>query len=319
MECWLLFDGETESNDPGAYETRRFIEAGRKQGINVTVIKPEQFDLCVTRDDRDSVLVNGRVVQLPDFVLPRISGTVNYFTLAVIRHLERLGVPCFNGSESMEQVKDKLHSQQILAENGIPVPNTMLAKFPVNVELVEQNLGFPVVVKTLVGTHGSGVFLCDDHDRFGDLIELIGETQPNMHLIFQEFVKASHGRDLRVFVIDGKVVAAMQRTAGDGGFKANFSRGGKVESFKIDDVIAELAIESAQTLGLDIAGIDILFDKDGYKICEANAAPDFRGLESCCNVSIADEIMSSIANRLAVKDGDDVLRIFDTIPGMLSA
>jgi len=158
-----------------------------------------------------------------------------------------------------------------------------------------------------------------DHDRFGDLIELIGETQPNMPLIFQEFIEASHGRDLRVFVIDGKVVAAMQRTAGDGGFKANFSRGGKVENFKIDSVIAELAIESAQTLGLDIAGIDILFDKKGYKICEANAAPDFRGLESCCNVSIADEIMSSIANRLAVKDGDDVLRIFDTIPGMLSA
>lgn len=318
MECWLLFDGETESPNPGAYEVRRFIEAGRRYNINVTVLKPEQFDLCVTRDDRDSVMIDGQVIPLPDFVLPRISGAVNYFTLAVIRHLERLGVPCFNGSESMEAVKDKLHSQQILAENNIPVPNTMLAKFPVNTDLVEQTLGFPVVVKTLVGTHGSGVFLCDDYDRFEDLIELIGETQPNLHLIFQEFIAASHGRDLRVFVIDGKVVAGMQRKSNDGSFKANFSRGGTVENFVVDPEIEELAIESARTLNLDIAGIDILFDNGGYKICEANAAPDFRGLESCCDINIADKILQSIANRLAKTVTKEVIRQYDNVTSIVN-
>ncbi len=299
MECWLLYDGEIESADPGAYETRRFVETGRKLGINVTVLKAEQFDLCVTREDRDSVIISGEIVQLPDFVLPRISGNANYFTLAVIRHLERLGVQSFNGSESIECVKDKLHSQQILAENNLPVPNTMLAKFPVNIDIVEQNLGFPVVVKTLVGTHGSGVFLCDTRKRFEEVIELIGETQPNMHLIFQEFIAASHGRDLRVFVVDGRVVASMERQATDGSFKANFSRGGKTHSYDINHEIEEIALESARTLNLDIAGIDILFDDHGYKICEANSAPDFRGLENCCNVDIAKEILSSVSKRVS--------------------
>ena len=319
MECWLLFDGELESPNPGAYEARRFVEAGRRQGINVTVLKPEQFDLCVTRDDRDSVMIDGQVVQLPDFILPRISGNVTYFTLAVIRHLERLGVQSFNGSESIEAVKDKLHSQQIMAENNLPVPNAMLAKFPIDSDLVEKTLGFPVVVKTLVGTHGSGVFLCETKDRFHDLMELLGETQSNVHLIFQECIKASHGRDLRVFVIDGKVIAAMQRQSTDGSFKANFSRGGKVEQFPINKEIERLAVESARTLNLDIAGIDILFDAEGYKICEANSAPDFRGLESCCNISIADKILSSIASRIASDASQDIITKFPNMREAWSA
>ena len=307
MECWILFDGDFESHQAGAYEVRRFIEAGRRQGINVSVYRPDRFDLIVTRDDRDSVMIDSLPVQLPDFVLTRISGDVNYFTLAVIRHLERLGVPCFNGSEALEAVKDKLHSQQMLAEYNLPVPNTMLAKFPIDLDMVEQTIGFPVVVKTLVGTHGSGDFLCDTREKFHDLMLLINETSPHVHVIFQEFISASFGRDLRVFVIDGKPVAAMKRQSRDGNFKANFSRGGSVEEFPMTPEIAQLAVESARALNLDIAGVDILFDENGYQICEANGAPDFRGLESCCNVSIADEILMSIVNRVALMQHDDVL------------
>lgn len=308
MECWILYDGDFESHQPGAYETRRFIEAGRKHGVNISVYRPEQFDLIVNCDDRDSVMIDSRTLQLPDFVLTRISGDVNYFTLAVIRHLERLGVPCFNGAEALEAVKDKLHSQQMLAEHNLPVPKTMLGKFPVDIEMVEQKIGFPVVVKTLVGTHGNGVFLCETRDKFCDLMHLLNETSPDIHIIFQEFIAASHGRDLRVFVIDGRVVAAMKRQSKDGNFKANFSRGGNVEQFEITREIEELAIESSRALNLDIAGIDILFDEEGYQICEANGAPDFRGLESCCNVSIADEILGSIINRVVSLHARDVLR-----------
>jgi len=307
MECWILFDGDYESDQAGAYEVRRFMEAGRRQEVNVSVFKPEQFDLIVTRDDRDSVMVDSQTLPLPDFVLTRISGDVTYFTLAVIRHLERLGVPCFNGSEALDAVKDKLHSQQMLAEYNLPVPNTMLAKFPVDIELVEQTIGFPVVVKTLVGTHGSGVFLCETRDKFDDLMMLINETSPHVHVIFQEFIAASFGRDLRVFVIDGKPIAAMQRKSQDGNFKANFSRGGSVEEYKLTPEIAELAVETARALNLDVAGVDILFDRDGYQICEANGAPDFRGLERCCKVSIADEIMMSVTKRVALLQNDDIL------------
>ncbi len=307
MECWILYDGEADSSGPGAYEVRRFAESGKRQGINVTVFRPEQFELVVTQDDRDSVLIDGQVAQLPDFILPRISGNVNYFTLAVIRHLERLGVEAFNGSEAIESVKDKLHTQQILAENNIPVPDTMLAKFPCDTSIVEQVFDFPIVVKTLVGTHGNGVFLCETKEKLNDIMELMRETKPDIQLIFQEFISRSHGCDLRVFVIDGEAVAAMKRTAQDGSFKANASRGARVEQFPMNEDIRKLAVDSSRTLNLDIAGIDILFDGDGYKICEANSAPDFRALESCCDINIADTIFSSIAGRMAREAGEDLL------------
>ncbi|MBK67207.1 MAG: alpha-L-glutamate ligase [Rickettsiales bacterium] len=299
MECWILFDGETEGTDPGAYEARRLIEAGRRKDLDVRVIRPEQFDLVVTRDDRKSVLIDGNVVRLPDFVLTRISGDVNYFTMAVLRHLERLGVPTYNRSAPIDAVKDKLHSLQILAESGIPVPVTMLGKFPVDVDLVKKVIGFPVVVKTLVGTHGNGVFLCNDESNFEDLMQLIRQTGADTQLLFQQFIASSKGRDLRVMVINGKAVAAMERRATDGSFKANFSRGGMVKEFKLTPAIEELAIETARVLDLDIAGIDILFDgRKGYKICEANSAPDFRGLESCCDISVADEILDAMISEL---------------------
>ncbi len=313
MECWIIFDGRTEGTDPGAYEARRLIEAGRRKDLQMRVIRPEQFDLIVTDDDRRSVLIDGTVARLPDFVLTRISGDVNYFTMAVLRHLERLGVPTFNKSVSVEAVKDKLHSQQILAESGLPVPATMLGKFPVDVELVKKTIGFPVVVKTLVGTHGNGVFLCENERNFDDLMQLIRQTsQDSVQLLFQEFIATSRGRDLRVMVIDGKVVAAMERRAANGGFKANFSQGGSVRPFKLTPALEELVLTTARKLDLDITGIDLLFDgRKGYKICEANSAPDFKGLESCCDVSVSDEILDSMIARVREMHERDTTNITD--------
>lgn len=99
------------------------------------------------------------------------------------------------------------------------------------VELIEKHLGFPVVVKTLSGSQGSGVFLSENKSSFKDLMELIEATNKTANIVLQEFISGSHGRDLRVFTIGGRVVATMLRTAQEGEFKANFSIGGTVEEY----------------------------------------------------------------------------------------
>src|SRR5690625_844887 len=262
------------------------------------VIAPEQFDLVVTRDDRKSVVVDNEVLQLPDFVLPRMGAGTNYFALAVIRHLERLGVHTFNSSQSIDTVKDKLYTQQILAEHNIPVPKTMLIKYKSDVDLVERHLGFPVVVKTISGAQGSGVFLAETKSKFVDLLEMINAYKPRATMILQKFIEQSRGIDLRVFTVGGRAVAAMKRIAGDDSFKANFSRGGKVEPYEITPEIEWLATETSRVLDLDIAGIDLLFDGDHFKICEANSSPGFEGIESCMDVNIPDEIYQFLRVRL---------------------
>jgi gamma-F420-2:alpha-L-glutamate ligase len=263
------------------------------------VYKPEQFDLIVTREDRKSILIDGETALLPDFLLPRMGAATTYFALAVIRHLERLGVNAYNSSQSIDTVKDKLFTQQILAENNLPVPKTMLVKFPVDVGLVEKYLGFPVVVKTLSGSQGIGVFLAESRANFEDLMQLIEATSSRANIILQEFISSSRGIDLRVFTIGGRVVACMKRESKGDNFQANYSKGGLVNQFDVTPEIERLATETSRILGLDIAGIDLLFDGEHFKVCEANSSPGFEGLEKCCRVNIPQEIYDFIRLRLS--------------------
>ncbi|GJL85025.1 MAG: alpha-L-glutamate ligase [Micavibrio sp.] len=295
MEVWVLFNEDIEAPSAEAFEVRRFLAVGREMGVDVKVFKPEQFDLLVSEDDRESILIDGSLKPLPDFVLPRTYVIdTGYFALAVIRQLERLGVRIFNNSQTIEMVADKLHTHQVLVESGLPTPTTMLAKFPVDLDLVESHIGFPVVVKTLLGVNGSGVFLIENRKAFTELMDLIGQTNPNIQLIFQKFIAKSKGRDIRMFVVDGEVVGSMERRAKDGDFKTNYSQGGSVTEFVPDDEAKRLAIKTAEILGLQVAGIDLLYDDKGYTICEANTFPGFKGLESCVDVNVPQEIFKAM-------------------------
>ncbi len=305
MEVWVLYGDDIESNADLAHECRRFLVEGEKMGIDVKIIKPGQFDLLVSHDDRESILIDGKAVPLPDFVFPYFNhNDQGYFPLAIARQLERLGVHVFNGADVIETVRDKLHTHQILAESGIDTPDTMLAKFPVDIKLIEDTIGFPVVVKTLNGALGIGVFLLESRSAFQDLMDLVGETNPKLLLIFQIFVSVSKGRDLRLFTVDGEVVAAMERRAQDGGFKANYSSGASVHEFIPDQEAIDIALRTAEVLNIDIGGIDLLFKEGGgYTICEANTFPGFKGLEKASKVNVAGKILETMQRQLEKKGG----------------
>jgi len=300
MEGWILSKEKEEEIKDTSYELLRFLEVAPKRNIKIRIFKPDQFDLMVTREDKKSIVLDNESTQLPQFLLPRQGADTPYFSLAIIRHLERLGVPTFNSSSSIETVKDKLYTQQILAASNLPVPKTMFARSPLNINLIEKTINFPAVVKTISGTQGSGVFLCENKGHLDDLMQLIDTAKTNTNFIIQEFIHSSRGRDLRVFVVGGRVIACMERASKDGSFKANFSRGGEVKAYTINEEIEWLATESARILGLEITGVDLLFDGKHFKVCEANSSPGFKGLEKCCPVSIPDTIFDFIQVRLGL-------------------
>ncbi len=298
MLGWILYRKSQENLPPEAYEVRRMIEVAKEHDIELRVLTPEQIDIIVTREDRKSILVDNVPTALPDFIIPRMGAGTTYFALAVIRHLERLGVYCVNSSQSIDTVKDKLYTLQILAESNLPIPKTILLKFPVESEIVTKHLSFPVIVKTLSGSQGAGVFLSPDKNSFKDLTELIYSTNKSANLILQEYIGHSKGRDLRVFTVGGRVVAAMERIAKDGNFKANFSIGGDVQAYEVTPELEWVVLEISRLLNLDIAGVDLLFDEDGFKICEVNSSPGWQGLEKCNDVDVASEIFNFINIRL---------------------
>ncbi len=305
MRGWIIYKENASLLKQESYEIERLLAVAREENIDLEVYSPDEFDLTVTREDDTSILVNGRPVALPDFVLPRMGAGTTYFALAIIRHLERLGVYCVNSSQAIETVKDKLFAQQILAERNLPTPTTMLVKFPVNIDLVEKQIGFPAVIKTLSGSQGSGVFLSKSKGEFDDLMQLIEATNPNSNIILQKFVKSSHGRDLRVLTIGGRAVACMERNSGGKNFKANVSAGAKGSPHPITPEIEWLATQTANVLNLDVAGIDLLFDEQHFKICEANSSPGFEGLESALDIDVAREILHFIRIRLGIFDKEE--------------
>lgn len=300
MRGWILYRYSLDEMPKDKHEIWRFVENAKQLGIELNVFKPEQFELVVTRDDRKSILIDGKVTPLPDFFIPRLGATTNYFALAIIRQFERLGVTVINTSQAIETVRDKLYTQQILAASNLPVPKTMLARFPVDVDLVEKQLGFPVVLKTISGSQGSGVYLSDDRENFEDITTLLGTTKPDANIILQEFIASSRGQDVRVIVVGGRAVASMRRFSTDGSFKANVSRGGGSEPFSITPETELLALEATRLLGLDVAGVDLLFDEDHFKICEVNSSPGFKGMERAYDggLNIAGEIFRYVLARL---------------------
>jgi gamma-F420-2:alpha-L-glutamate ligase len=286
MKLWML--GKRLTTE--MYERERFIEEADKYGIDFNLVFADEIDLIVSRDDRKSIRYRNDIVALPDSILARTGSGTGYFNLSVLRQFERLNVPTLPNSASIEASKDKMYANQILAQAGLPIPKTMLTRFPCKAELVEKVVGFPCVLKVVTGSHGAGVYLCENAKQFEDLSELISSLDFKNSMIVQEYVQYSEGRDLRVIVIGGRVVGAMLRQSTDGSFKANISRGGEGTAFDVDDQMELLAIQTAKVLDLDIAGVDLLFHSDGYKICEANSSPGFKGFEKALGINIPQKI-----------------------------
>ncbi len=294
MRCWLFFHADPHSDYPGAYAVRQFVETAARMDIELAVLNPQDFDLVVDRDSNWSALYRGQQLEKPDFVIPRTGSETNYFMLAVLRHLEHQGLRIINGSLGMEAAADKLLTQQILAAKNLPVPKTILAKFPVDVDFVEREIGFPAVVKTLRGRHGSGVLLCETRESFNDLTHLIDQVATGSDFIFQEYIKHSHGRDVRLLVVFGEVIAAVERRSDDGLFKSNIEDSMTLIPFDPPKDMQKLAIDTAEALQLDIAGIDLLFEEDGYRVLEANSAPSFKDIESVCNINITEAVFRAM-------------------------
>ena len=298
MNGWILYKNPIEES----WETQKLVEEFKKQDVKIRVVNPNDVDIFVDRDDRKSIIVSGKPRWLPDFVIPRTGSGTTYFIKAIIRHLERLGVTLINGSHAIDTVKDKLYTQQILAESNLPVPKTLLLKHPINLEWVEKHLTFPVIIKTLSGSFGAGVFLAENKKQLAQLIKMAEITNEGYDIILQEFIEDSYGKDLRVLVINGKVAGCMMRQAVDDDFRANITRGGEGIPYQITEDIEWLGGESARLLGLDIAGVDLLFSNGSYKICEVNSSPGFEGMDKFTHTNIAEDIVHYVKYKMGYNE-----------------
>ncbi|PIQ76083.1 RimK family alpha-L-glutamate ligase [Candidatus Peregrinibacteria bacterium CG10_big_fil_rev_8_21_14_0_10_49_24] len=292
MRVWILAKREKFET----YENLRFQEAAQQMGISLTLVAPEDCEILATGCGRKSIYIEQQEVdELPDCFIPRTGSGTTYFASAVMRHMERLGVFVLNTHDSVALAMDKMASIQTLSSNSLPIPKTILAKFPLDLELIDKEFTYPVIIKKLSGSHGTGIALCQDRSQLDDTAGFVGRSS---NAIIQECIEDSIGRDIRVFVVGGRAIGAMIRTAKTGSFKANYSAGGSVCRVELTPEMEWLALESARIVGLDIAGVDLLFDRGGYRICEVNSSPYFMGFEEATGIDIPTEIFNFVRVRL---------------------
>jgi len=225
-----------------------------------------------------------------DVVIPRIGLFATEFGVAVVKQFQMMGIPVVNRSLTIMRARDKLRAMQILTRKGIRVPRTVMTRNPGDLKAaIEKVGGLPVILKFLQGAQGVGVILADTFRTAESTLDAFWSM--NQNLLIQEFIAESEGRDIRVIVVGGEVVAVMQRKARDGEFRSNIHRGGWAELVKVSDDVLDVARRAAQTIGLDVAGVDLLASARGPLVLEVNASPGLEAIEKVTDCDIAGEIV----------------------------
>ena len=279
------------------FSTRRLRDAAIRRGHEVRVLDTLGFAMVVEQH-RPGLLYQGRSFGRCDAVVPRIGASITFFGCAVVRQLEQMGVFTLARADAIEIARDKLRSIQVLTHHEVPFPATVFLR---DADRLDEALaaigGPPVVIKVLEGTQGVGVILAETAENARAILETLHLARQNV--LLQRFVAESRGRDIRAFVVGGRVVAAMRRTARRGDFRANLHRGAKVEGVaRLDDALAEPAVRAARILGLEVAGVDLLEAADGPRVIEVNASPGLEGIEAASGVDVAGEVIAHLERQM---------------------
>lgn len=279
------------SRNAKLYSTYRLKEAALERGHDVRVVDYLRCYMNIT-SAKPKVLFRGEELSF-DAIIPRIGASYTFYGTAVVRQFEMLGVYPVVESQAIDRSRDKLRSLQLLARAGVGLPVTSFAHSIQDIEgLLEIVGGAPVVVKLLEGTQGLGVVLAETKKAAESVIGAFRQLDEN--ILVQEFIKEAKGADIRCFVVGGKVVAAMRRQGAPGEFRSNLHRGGSAESVKLTAMERATAVKAAKTMGLNVAGVDLLQSNHGPLVLEVNSSPGLEGIEAASGLDVAGKIIEFI-------------------------
>lgn len=286
LSCWVIYNGSLVS-DKFQDQAQLMAEAADRQGIQVSIKKNYEIQMSLLEPQ-----------EFPDFaVLLDKDILLGYF-------LKSRGVPVYNDPAIIDLCDNKATQYIRLAEQNIPMPKTIVAtkvypNFTIQgsgyYEGVLRTLGLPMIIKEGHGSFGMKVYLIETEDQFYEKVESLS----GVDYVFQEFIAESRGRDIRVNIVGGKIVAAMKRQS-DTDFRANITNGGHAFPVELTPEQQQLALEAAEAVGAVFAGVDLLYGpNDQPLVCEVNAAAHIRNILNVTGVNVGDAMIRYIQEDLA--------------------
>ncbi len=288
------------ASNPNLYSNQRIMESAVERGHQISFLNIKHCYMKMDAEEPEIHYRGGRLLNDLDAVITRIRPSMTFYGCALTRQFESMGIYTTNSSTAITQSRDKLFSLQLLIKKGLNIPTTGFANSPIDTnDLIDMVGGAPLIVKLLEGTQGSGVVLAETRKAAESVINAFKALHAN--LLVQEFVKEADGKDLRCFVIDNKVVATIQRQAAPGEFRANLHLGGTASVVRITAEERKLALSASKTLGLKVAGVDLIRSSKGPLLLEVNSSPGLEGIETATGKDIAGMIITSIEKKLRWK------------------
>jgi len=280
------------SQNPNLYSTKRLMETGTKKGHEMLIVDHTKCNLVIEKKN-PTIIYKGKELTNIDGVIPRIGASVTFYGTAVVRQFEMMKIFSATESQALVRSRDKLRSLQILSRAGLGLPKTVFSNYSKDVSSVIDAVGgAPLVIKLLEGTQGLGVVLADNKNSAESILEAFNGLQARV--IAQEFIKEAGGADIRVFIVDGVVVGAMKRQGKEGEFRSNLHRGGSANVVELTDEEENAALKAAKSMGLGIAGVDLLQSARGPLILEVNSSPGLEGIETATGKNIANFIIKYV-------------------------
>jgi ribosomal protein S6--L-glutamate ligase len=284
------------SRNSKLYSTKRLVEAARVRGHRVRVFDPLRCYMSIA-PSRFAVHYKGKMLTGFGAVIPRIGASVTFYGTAVLRQFEVMGVFTPNSSDAILRARDKLRCLQLLAREGIGLPSTVFGDSPDDTEDLLAMLGDPPhVIKLNEGAQGQGVLLAEKRFAAQGVIEAFRGL--NANFLVQEFIREAKGADIRCFVVGGKVVAAMRRQARPGEFRSNLHSGGTASAVTLSKPEIDIALHAARTMGLNVAGVDLLRSRRGPLVLEVNSSPGLEGIEGATGVDVGAAIVEYLEQRV---------------------
>ncbi|KAF2329119.1 30S ribosomal protein S6--L-glutamate ligase [Flavobacterium sp. GN10] len=281
------------ASNPELYSNKRIMEAGEMRGHEMHFLNIKECYMKLDAKKPEIHYRGGKILNEFDAIIPRIRPSITFYGCALTRQFEALKVFVLNSATAITQSRDKLYSLQLLLNSGIDIPTTGFANSPLDTDnLIKMVGGSPLIVKLLEGTQGKGVVLAETKKAAESVINAFKSL--NANILVQEFIKEANGKDIRCFVIDGKVVAAIQREAMPGEFRANIHLGGTASVIKITPEEKKIAIKAAKAMDLKVAGVDIIRSSKGPLLLEVNSSPGLEGIEGATNKDVAGEMIRAI-------------------------
>ncbi len=273
------------SRGPQNHSTRSLVEAAQKAGHTADVCDPFGFYLQIGGTGH-RIIYEGAPAENYDVVIPRLSGATARYGGEVVSHYEWVGIPVVNSASAIAEARHKFKTLRILAQHGLPIRPSLTVGSATYLEDKSQEIGdYPYIIKPFCGTHGIGVMLLDTPTSLTSTVEAMCDLHRDY--IIQSFIAEAAGVDIRVLIVGGDVIAAMERSAVPGEFRSNIHQGAHGTQIKLSDKNKRIAIDAASALNLDIAGVDIMKTRNGPVILEVNPSPGFEELESVSGIDIA--------------------------------